>query len=165
MKKAVFVALALGLTAAAGAQQQVQIDFVNMGGNDCGPCKSWRKLELPKLQAMPEFAHIRYHYVTKSIKAPVPPAFFFPSESKHLQPALAEAGNGRTGSPQQAILVNGKVVDYWWGTGLGDAQALAEIIRTIKAGEAYPRPACQKVGPISGCEVGSPDAVRGHGAN
>lgn len=163
-------ALAVGAVAAllafgAAAAGPVTIDFVNMGGNDCGPCKSWRKLELPKLQAMPEYAHIRYHYVTKAINSAVPSAFFFPEASKHLQPALAEAGNGRTGSPQQAILVNGKVVDYWWGTGLGDAQVLAEIFRALHAGQPMPRPACQKVAPISGCEIGSPGAMRPHGAN
>ena len=119
----------------------LRIDFVHLGGNDCPPCRVWRAVELPKLQAMPEFASMRYTHVTKSIKSTVPSAFFFPAEIKELQPALMQASNGWVGSPQQAILVDGKVVDYWYRSsgGKGDAQAVAAMVRAIREGTPLPR--------------------------
>lgn len=144
------------LAAAAGAQQdRLRIDFVHMGGNDCPPCVWWRQNELPKLEAMPEFKRLRFHYVTKGIRSPVPPAFFFPSESKHLQPLLLEASSGVSGSPHQAVLVDGKVVDYWFGTGAGkgNADEIARLVRAIDAGEPLGRPTCLKLATATKCKV------------
>lgn len=144
--------LALGaclLVASALAHSQTstppRIEFVSMGGNDCPPCVAWRGVELPKLQAMPEWKLIRYHYVTKAVQSQVPSAFFFPSEARHLQPVLAQASAGWHGSPQQAIVVDGKVVDYWWGTGKGDAQQLAAVFRAIHEGKPLPREVCAQL--------------------
>jgi hypothetical protein len=143
-----------GLSTVATAEQPV-IDFVHMGGNDCPPCIYWRATELPKLQGMPEFAHVRYTYVTKAIRSSVPSATWFPAEAKHLQPALAEAANGFSGSPHQAILVDGKIVDYWFGTGAGkgDATQIAAMVRAIRAGERLPRPTCKKLATQLTCAV------------
>jgi hypothetical protein len=160
MKHRLFRAAVLALWAAvpgvfaqqAGGSGNTRIEFVHMGGNDCPPCVVWRAMELPKLQAMPEWQWIRYHYVTKSIQSPVPSAFFFPSDAKHLQPALKDASNGWSGSPHQAILVDGKVVDYWYGTARGDAQALAAVIRAIHEGRPLPRAACQQLDTRTTCK-------------
>jgi hypothetical protein len=140
---------ALAQTAAA---KPVRIDFVSIGGNDCPPCVVWRAVELPKLQALPEWQMIRYHYVTKSIQSPVPSAFFFPSETRHLQPALKEASNGWSGSPQQALLVDGKVVDYWYGTRKGDPHALAAMIRALHEGKPLPRDTCAELDSRTTCK-------------
>ena len=80
--------LLVALPAAAQDKPARVIDIVHMGGNDCPPCVEWRKTELPKLEASPEFKAIRFTHVTKSIRSTVPPQLFFPSEIKHLQPAL-----------------------------------------------------------------------------
>jgi hypothetical protein len=157
------IATTLLLPAAAAFAQQapatpMQIDLVAFGGNDCPPCMLWRGLELPKLQAMPEYKLLRYTHVTKSIQSPVPAAFFFPSEIRHLQPVLKEASNGYSGSPHQAILVNGKVVDYWFGTGSGksDAHAIAAVVRAIHDGTPMPRKTCLKLKTQTTCaEPGS----------
>ena len=158
-----WLALALPLAAASAAAQTAKpgmvIDFVHMGGNDCPPCVAWRRTELPKLQAAPEFQAIRFTHVTKTVKSAVPPALFFPQEVKHLQPALAEASNGISGSPQQAILVNGKVVDYWFGAGRGSAEQIAAMVRAIHGGELLPRPTCQLLKTSSKCQTPGPSKV------
>ncbi len=135
-------AAALAVSAQAQQDKAVVIDFVHLGGNDCPPCVAWRATELPKLQAMPEFKYVRYTHVTKAIQSTVPPAFTFPSEVRQLQPALKEASNGWSGSPHQAILVNGKVVDYWYGTGRGEATELAAMFRALHDGTPLPRKTC-----------------------
>ncbi len=137
--------LALTLSSALQAQTQAQITLVHMGGNDCPPCVWWRGHDLPKLMASPVFSGVRYVYITKSIRSQVPPAFFFPADAKDLHAPLAEASGGQTGSPHQAILVNGKVVDYWWGSNKGSAEELLQIITALKADKPYPRPACLKL--------------------
>ncbi len=158
MHQAVRRHLALLLAAtgcAAFAQQRPQVDFVHLGGNDCPPCVWWRQNELPKLEAMPEFKRMRVTHVTKNVKSPVPPAFFFPSEIKHLQPVLVEASSGLSGSPHQALLVDGKVVDYWWGTsaGKGNADEVARLVRAIENGEPFGRETCVKLQTVSKCKV------------
>jgi hypothetical protein len=126
-----------------------------MGGDDCPPCMWWRQHELRKLEAMPEFKRVRFHYVIKTIRSPVPSAFFFPSESKHLQPLLAQASSGVSGSPHQAVLVDGKVVDYWFGTGAGkgNADEVARLVRAIEAGQPLGRETCVKLATARKCKV------------
>lgn len=141
--------VALSTSAASQDPAKPRIEFVNLGGNDCPPCREWRATELPKLKALPEWNLIQYHYITKSINSPVPSASMFSSEAKHLQPALITASNGWSGSPQQAILVDGKVVDYWWGTAKGDPQQLAALIRAIFEGKPLPRDVCPQLHPNS----------------
>jgi hypothetical protein len=151
--RAALLACALGspATFAQDAGKPV-IEFVNIGGNDCPPCVAWRAVELPKLHAMPEWQLMKYHYVTKSIQAPVPSAFFFPASAKHLQPALHEASNGWSGSPQQAIVVNGKVLDYWYGTWQGDASQVAAMVRAIHEGKPLPRKVCAQLDTRTTCK-------------
>jgi hypothetical protein len=91
---------------------------------------------------MPEFQYVRYTHVVKAIQSPVPAAFFFPSEIRHLQPALKEAAGGRSGSPHQAILVNGEVVDYWFGTNRSDPTELAAVFRALHDGTRPQRKLC-----------------------
>ena len=73
---------------------------------------------------------MRFTYVVKSIKSPVPAAFWFPQEIKHLRDPIFDASKGRAGSSQNAILVNGKVVDFWHGS--RDASAIALKIRSLR---------------------------------
>lgn len=128
-----------------------RIDFVILGGNDCPPCVAWVATELPKLRALPEFRYVRYTHVTKAVKSPVPPVMFFPDEIKDLQPALMLASSGLTGSPQQAILVDGKVVDYWWGTEKSSPAELAAVFRALHDGTALPRKGCTKLVSATSC--------------
>ncbi len=58
--------------------QPPEIILVNMGGNDCPPCVSWRMFELPKLQATEAFRSITFVHVEKSIKSTVPPPLLPP---------------------------------------------------------------------------------------
>lgn len=129
-----------------------KVEFVAMGGNDCPPCVVWRAVELPKLQALPEWKMMNYHYVTKAIQTPVPSAAFFPAESRHLQPVLAEASNGWSGSPHQAIVVDGKVVDYWTGTYKGAAPDIAALVRAIHEGKPLPRATCAQLDTRTSCK-------------
>ena len=145
----------LAVAALAGHAEEPVIDFVHMGDDDCPPCMYWRAMELPQLRKLPEFARLRFTHVRKSIRSTVPPASAFPPEIRHLQPALAEAANGAVGSPQQALLVDGKVVDYWIGIGAGkgDAPHIAAFVRTILAHEPPPRATCTKLATQGSCLV------------
>jgi hypothetical protein len=136
------------------------IDLVNMGGNDCPPCVAWRKTDLPKLQAMPEWQAVRYTHVTKSVKSAVPPALFFPSQVQALQPILKEASNGISGSPQWAVLVDGKLVDYWFGTGKAEPAELASMVRAIQRGKPLPRPTCVQLQTSRVCKTPGPGTVK-----
>jgi hypothetical protein len=156
---AVLAAAPAGAQPAKPAQPVPVIDIVHMGGDDCPPCVEWRKTELPKLQAAPEFKAIRFTHVTKSITSAVPPQLFFPAEVKHLQPALKEASGGISGSPQQAILVDGKVVDYWFGGGKGEAAELTKMVQAIQGGKPFPRPTCQQLKTSRVCLKAGPTRV------
>jgi hypothetical protein len=123
------------------------IHFIWMGGNDCPPCVMWRRTELPKLQASPEFKTIRFTYVSKVIRSPVPPRLFLPSEVEVYKDLLDEASGGRTGSPQAALMVNGVVHDYFFGT--RTAEEIEDMIQAVRTGRPadYPFPRCLKVAP------------------
>jgi hypothetical protein len=118
----------------------VSIHLIHMGGNDCPPCRAWRALELPKLQSSKTFASIKFSYVTKTIGSPVPPAFFLPDEVKPLKAILDVAGGGSPGSPQVALVVNGKVFDYWWGT--RSAEEIEKMILSVQGKGEYPLTRC-----------------------
>lgn len=128
------------------------IHMVYMGGNDCPPCVAWRKDELPKLERMAAFKAIRFSYVTKSVRSAVPAAFFLPDEVKPHKAALDAAGGGNTGSPQTAILVDGKVYDYYFGG--RSAADIEAMLLAIRDRAPYPWPRCVRRGSRWGCEDG-----------
>ena len=150
-------ALALALTipilaSATDAARQQDIHFIWMGGNDCPPCVMWRAIELPKLQQSAEFKSIRFSYVTKTIKSPVPSRMFLPPEVAPLKEKLDVASGGRSGSPKAAFVVNGEVYDFF--SGARTAEALQSMIRAIRDGTPYPFKRCLKVSSQSGkCEL------------
>lgn len=118
------------------------VHFVWMGGDDCPPCVEWRNTELPKLRASPEFAKIKFSYVRKVIKSPVPPRFFLPDEVKPYKDQLDEASSGRHGSPQAALLVNGQVYDYVQGA--RSAEEIERMLVAVRTGSPYPFVRCLK---------------------
>lgn len=132
-------------TAHAQATQAPSIHFIWMGGDDCPPCVRWRKEELPKLQASPEFRHMRFSYVRKVIASAVPPTLFLPDEVAVYKDQLDEASSRRVGSPQAALMVNGVVHDYFFGT--RSAEQIADMVEAVRTGRPgdYPFPRCLKV--------------------
>jgi hypothetical protein len=142
---ALLSALALCFPALAqpSAVQAPEVHLIWMGGNDCPPCKVWRGIELPKLQASPEFQRVRYSYVTKTIAAPVPPKFFLPEEVRPYKELLDIAGAGGAGSPQAAVIVNGQVFDYFWG--VRSADEIVAMLVAIRTGGTYPFARCIKM--------------------
>jgi len=141
----------VGLAGSAQAQAEPAIHFIWMGGNDCPPCVRWRRDEMPKLQAAPEFQTVRFSYVNKLIGSSVPPSFFLPDEVKPYKDQLDEASNRRVGSPQAALMVNGKVHDYFFGT--RSAEHILEMVHSVRQGTTYPFPRCLKVAVRGkGCE-------------
>ena len=136
----------------AVAQTEPAIHFIWMGGNDCPPCVRWRRDEMPKLQAAPEFRSVRFSYVDKAIRSPVPPLDVLPEEVRPYKDQLDEASNRRVGSPQAALLVNGKVYDYFFGT--RTAEHILEMVHAVRHGTTYPFTRCLKVTVRGkGCEV------------
>ena len=139
--------LCAGLAGAVQAQTPAvpQIHFIWMGGDDCPPCVRWRKEELPKLQASPEFKQMRFSYVRKVIGSAVPPTLFLPDEVDPYKDQLDEASNRRIGSPQAALMVNGVVHDYFFGTRTADQ--ITDMVEAVRTGRPadYPFPRCLKV--------------------
>jgi hypothetical protein len=140
-----WVALGVPVAQAQTGAKAPQIHFIWMGGNDCPPCVRWRREELPKLQASPEFAHMRFTYVTKQVSSAVPPALFLPAEVEPYKDKLDEASNRRTGSPQAALVVDGVVHDYFFGT--RTAEQIEDMVQSVRtrAPADYPFPRCLKV--------------------
>ncbi|MBI2769727.1 MAG: hypothetical protein HYX47_08895 [Burkholderiales bacterium] len=131
-----------GTTGAQAPAKPPAVHIIWMGGNDCPPCVAWRKSELPKLQASPEFAGVKFSYVTKSIMSSVPIAIFLPAEVRPYKDKLDYASSGRHGSPQAAIMVNGEVYDYFQGTRM--AVDIEQMLAALRTGAPYPFKRCVK---------------------
>ena len=144
--------VALFVSVSAGAQNAPVIQFVWMGGNDCPPCVSWRKDQLPLLQNSKEFAGVTFSYVTKSIRSPVPSSMFLPTDVKPFKDKLDYASSGRAGSPQAALIVNGEVFDYFHKS--RSAAEIEAMLVAVKTGTPYPFERCVKASNQWGkCEV------------
>lgn len=126
----------------AKPQSAPSVHLVWMGGNDCPPCVNWRLFEKPKLDKSPYFQSIQFSYVIKVIRSPVPPRFFLPEDVKMYKERLDAASGGMTGSPQAALLVNGEVYDYFWGT--RTAEEIEQMLVSVRTGSAYPFQRCVK---------------------
>lgn len=119
-----------------------RIQFIHMGGDDCPPCKAWRLSELPKLKETSVFPNVTFSYVRKLIQSPVPASFFLPDEVKPLKEKLDYASGGRSGSPQQVIIVDGEVFDYWFGA--RNANQIEQALVSLVEGTNYPYRRCVK---------------------
>ena len=127
-----FAATLAFLPSDASAQtKKKQIDFVYFGASDCPVCRAWEATELGELKASPVFQRVRYTKVTKLIASPVPSAFWFPREIEHLQEPIAASVKG-SGSPIFSLLVDGKVVSSWKGTGKKPQAIIAMIEKAEK---------------------------------
>jgi hypothetical protein len=131
-----------------------KIHMVYMGGNDCPPCVAWRAFELPKLKTTDAFKSIQFSHVDKTIRSAAPPAFWLPEEVKPYKDKLDVAGNRRGGSAQTAILVNGEVYDYYWGT--RTAEQIEKMIVSIQSKTKYPFTPCARIKAGYTCEKTSP---------
>ena len=120
-----------------------QVHFIWMGGDDCPPCVAWRAQELPVLQKTKVFREIAFSYVPKNIRSAVPPRFYLPEAVKPFKEKLDAANAGRIGSPQVALLVNGKVFDYFFGA--RSALDIEEMLIAARNGGRYPFPRCLRL--------------------
>ena len=128
-----------------------KIHMIYMGGNDCPPCVYWRGNELPKLEQTEAFKSITFSYVIKTIKSSVPSSYFLPDEVKPYKEKLDAAGAGHGGSAQVAIIVNGEVYDYYFGT--RSAEDVEKMILAITKKEKYPFRRCVKMAGWGKCAV------------
>lgn len=145
----------LAFAAAAAMAQGTrprEIHIIYMGGDDCPPCVSWRINELPRLRQSEIFRAVRFTQVDKSIRSAVPPAWLLPDEVKPYKEQLDRAGGRNIGSPQTAILVNGKVYDYFRGARA--APDIENMLIAIRDGTPYPYPRCVRRGERWACEDG-----------
>ncbi len=128
--------------AAQTAPKSPEVHFIWMGGNDCPPCVAWRAFELPKLEQSPEFKLVKFSYVIKAIRSPVPSRIFLPPDVKVHKEALDEASSGLTGSPHAAVIVDGKVFDYFRGA--RSAEDIEKMLLAVRTGAPYPFLPCVK---------------------
>lgn len=139
------------LGAAQTTVEKPSIHLIVMGGDDCPPCRAWKLFELPKLQSTNAFRGIVFSYVHKWIRASIPPVEDLPSEVQPHKAQLDKASGGFWGSPQTALIVNGNVYDYYWGT--RDAKTVTHMIQSIQTGAPYPFKACIKLAADHGCAI------------
>ena len=119
-----------------------RIRFIQMGGDDCPPCRAWRAVDLPWLQQSPAFSSIWFSFVVKSIRSPIPPVAYLPYDVQHLKAKLDYASGGRAGSPHQVIVVDDEVFDYWFGA--SGAESIEARIAALVKGAKYPYRRCIK---------------------
>ena len=119
-----------------------RIRFIQMGGDDCPPCRQWRAYELPRLQWSPAFGSIWFSYVVKRISSPVPPQAYLPYDIQHLKAKLDYASGGHASSPHQVIVVDDEVFDYWFGA--SGAEQIEARIAALVNGTKYPYRRCIK---------------------
>jgi hypothetical protein len=133
-----------------------RIRFIQMGGDDCPPCRAWRAAELPRLQRSPAFSRIWFSYVVKSIQSPVPPVAYLPYDIRHLKAKLDYASGGQASSPHQVILVDDEVFDYWFGA--HGADQIEIRIAALVNGTKYPYRRCTKRSALKdrSCEISPP---------
>lgn len=140
---------AMGLMAPAVFGQNLHgsrdVHLVWMGGNDCPPCVAWRAFELPKLEKTEVFSKVRFSYVAKTIRSPVPPRFFLPDAVKPLKDKLDTASAGRSGSPHAAIVVDGEVYHYFFGSANGAAELMEKMLNAALSGTEFPVQRCLKL--------------------
>ena len=85
----------------------------------------------------------------------MPPVYWLPEEVKPYKQKLDAANRGLHGSAQTAILVNGEVYDYYWGT--RSAAEIEKMIAAILNKTRYPFEPCAKRSSTGyGCDVVSP---------
>lgn len=120
------------------------IHIIYMGGNDCPPCVNWRRFELPKLESSDDFKGVKFTHVLKTIKSPVPPNFFLPADARPYKEKLDLASAGHGGSPQTAVMVDGEVYDYFYGTRTAEAYLI--MLSAIKNNTKYPFDRCIRRG-------------------
>ena len=148
-RRALLVSLAF-MSMAAGAQpagKPADVHFIWMGGNDCPPCVLWRAQELPKLEKTQVFRDVQFSYVVKAIRSAVPPRVFLPDAVKPLKERLDVANAGRGGSPQAAVVVNGEVFDYFFGS--RSAEEIEQMLIAARLGTPYPRARCLQLDPTN----------------
>ena len=130
-----------------------RIRFIQMGGDDCPPCRQWRAYELPRLQWSPAFGSIWFSYVVKRISSPVPPQAYLPYDIQHLKAKLDYASGGHASSPHQVIMVDDEVYDYWFGA--EPAEPIEARIAALVNGTKYPYRRCIKRSSLKNrsCEI------------
>lgn len=124
----------------SGTPRPGKIQMIYFGGNDCPPCVAWRGLELPKLRATEMFRQIEFTHVYKSVMSPVPSAAFLPEQVRPFKEKLDVASGHNRGSSQTAIVVDGEVFDYYYGS--RSADEIAPRLAAILAGGRYPFERC-----------------------
>lgn len=117
-----------------------KVQMIYFGGNDCPPCVAWRGLDLPKLQAMETFRQIEFTHVYKTVMSTVPSATFLPEKLRPLKEKLDVASGHNRGSSQTAIVVDGEIFDYYYGS--RSADEIAPRLAAILAGGRYPYERC-----------------------
>lgn len=117
-----------------------KIQMIYFGGNDCPPCVAWRGLELPKLRATEMFRQVEFTHVYKSVMSTVPSGAFLPEHVRPFKEKLDVASSHNRGSSQTAIVVDGEVFDYYYGS--RSADEIAPRLAAILAGGRYPFERC-----------------------
>ena len=92
-------------------------------------------------QKSASFQAVKYSYVMKTILSPVPSEFFLSPELKLLKAKFDTAGGGNRGSPQEMLLVDDVVYDYWFGARNAE-EIEAKIAAIVAGGTAYPGERC-----------------------
>ena len=137
----------LGFAGQVNVRADSVIDLVYLGGPDCPYCRAWEAKELPRLQAMEEFKHIRFTHVQKRIPQPVPGPADLPAHLKPMYKQMIGQTRGRGGSPQFVLLLDGVAMHGGFGTQAYHAllPTMTELVtkktgRIMPFNSAHPKP-------------------------
>ncbi|NYT61253.1 hypothetical protein H0A66_02780 [Alcaligenaceae bacterium] len=96
-----------------------EINLIYFAAADCPACGFWEATELPKLQASPHWKYVKFTKIAKSIKSRLPGEFWWPKDVKHLHDIVAakyKESRIKGGTPMSALIIDGNVVSYGFGS-------------------------------------------------
>jgi len=101
------------------------VTFVYVGADDCPPCLTWRKTELPKFEASPLRRDVDFHAIFAARWSYVADPYYWPAELAWLR-ADAEL---KRGAPQFVVARDGKVLLRSFGTASWNSQVQPLLLK------------------------------------
>jgi hypothetical protein len=139
------------------AVQNGSVQLLFFGGSDCPVCRAWQAAHWPQWQASPEAKLAQFVFIDKTVKMDLNAIKFWPNLiSPALRQSLIKANGARRGSPQMALVVNGELVDFFYGP--REASTLAAMVRGARGESLYPSRPCLQLGPsaMDECSLDGP---------
>ena len=104
------------------------VTFVYIGADDCGPCRAWRKSELPKFEASGLRRRVDFRTVLAAHWTNVGDPYYWAADIAWIR----EDTEISRGAPQYVVARDGKIVLRTFGTGTWKGRVLPLLERLTK---------------------------------